>query len=131
MHALGQSAHRKSNRSKWRRISPAQFQRSSLQWDFTGTDGASTTVSINASTQINNSLAIRSAELAGRGIARMPTFIVGEDIKSGRLQVLLPEFQALQLSVYLIYPQRQFLSPKVRAFVDFLAQRIGDSPAWD
>ncbi len=82
-------------------------------------------------TQINNSLAIREALLSGLGIARTPTFIVGDDIRNGRLVPLLTEYTIPEVSLYLVYAHRQNLSPKVRAFVDFMAKRLGDPPYWD
>lgn len=44
---------------------------------------------------------------------------------------LLTDYRALQPSVYFVYLHRQNLSPKVRAFVDFMAERIGEPPYWD
>jgi DNA-binding transcriptional LysR family regulator len=56
---------------------------------------------------------------------------VGEDIRAGRLQQLLPEYRAQELSIYAVFPQRRHLLPKVQAFIDFMKQRITDSPDWD
>ncbi len=69
--------------------------------------------------------------LAGAGIMRTPTFVVGRDIQAGRLVPLLGNYQALEISIFLVYPQRRHLSPKVRAFVDFMAERITATPYWD
>lgn len=73
---------------------------------------------------MNNSLAIREAVLAGAGITRTPMFIVGEDLKSGRLRALLSQYAQLELSIYLVFPQRQHLAPKVRAFIEFMVERF-------
>ncbi|MEE4379466.1 MAG: hypothetical protein V2J55_18420 [Candidatus Competibacteraceae bacterium] len=35
------------------------------------------------------------------------------------------------MSIYLVFAQRQYLLPKVRAFVEFMVERISDSPYWD
>ncbi len=80
---------------------------------------------------MNNSLAIREAALAGAGITRTPTFVVGEDIQQGRLFAVLTEYELLELSIYLVYPQRQHLAPKIRAFIDFMAERFAGTPYWD
>ncbi|MCW9014937.1 MAG: hypothetical protein OQL06_14290 [Gammaproteobacteria bacterium] len=37
----------------------------------------------------------------------------------------------LELSVYAVYPQRRYLSPRVRAFVEFMSQQIGETPRWE
>ncbi len=80
---------------------------------------------------MNNSLALRQALLNGAGITRTPTFVVGRDIQAGRLQAILTNYETLEVSIYLVFAQRQHLTPKVRAFVDFMAERISDDPYWD
>jgi len=108
-----------------------RYQESALQWHFRAPDGKPVSVSLSGTTQMNNSLAIREAVLGGLGITRTPTFVVGGDIKEGRLQPVLTEFEALELSVYLVYPERRHLPPKVRAFADFIAKRFATTPYWD
>lgn len=108
-----------------------RYQESALNWHFRGPDGKPVSMPVSGSLQMNNSLALREAMLAGVGIARTPTFVVGEDIRSGSLVPLLPGYEALELSIFLVYPQRRHLSPKVRAFIEFMAARISDPPYWD
>ncbi|MAL95134.1 MAG: LysR family transcriptional regulator [Haliea sp.] len=107
------------------------LQQSALQWHFLGPCGQPEPVTVAGRLQLNNSLALREALLAGMGVARTPTFLVGEDLREGRLINVLANYKSLELSIYLVYPQRRHLSPKVRAFVDFLAARIQDPPYWD
>jgi DNA-binding transcriptional LysR family regulator len=80
---------------------------------------------------MNNSLALRAALLEGVGITRTPTFVVGQDIQEGRLVPILRDYETLELTIFLVYPQRRHLSPKVRAFVDFIAERLSGTPYWD
>ena len=80
---------------------------------------------------MNNSLALREALLEGIGITRTPTFVVGEDVQEGRLILLLRDYKILEVTIFLVYPQWRHLSPKVRAFVDFMAKRITETPYWD
>ena len=61
----------------------------------------------------------------------LPTFIVGAELQSGALATVLDEYVAQDLSLSAVYPQSRHLSPKVRAFVDFLADRFGPRPYWD
>lgn len=66
------------------------------------------------------------------GIGRIPTFIVGPDLAAGRLTRILPDYTMPSQDVYAIWPERRHLPAKVRLFVDFLCQRIGDAnPNWD
>lgn len=64
-------------------------------------------------------------------MTRTPTFVVGSDIKEGRLVKLLPDYATLEVTIFLVYPHRHYLSPKVRAFCEFFAARIGEKPDWD
>lgn len=108
-----------------------QYQESATDWHFLAPDKKQITVPVSGSIQMNNSLALRQALLGGVGITRTPTFVVGEDIATGRLVSLLKNYETLEVSIYLVYPQRRHLSPKVRAFVDFVAARITAEPYWD
>jgi DNA-binding transcriptional LysR family regulator len=74
---------------------------------------------------------LRLAALADAGVILQPTFIVGKDIRAGRLQVILPEYKVADLAVYAVYPHRQYLSAKVRTFIDYLDSYFGSPPYWD
>lgn len=108
-----------------------RYQDSANDWHFISPENHQVSVTISGAVQMNNSLALREALLGGIGIMRTPTFIVGEDIKRGRLVRLFPGYRMLEPSIYLVFPQRRHLSPKVRAFVDFMAARITAEPYWD
>lgn len=108
-----------------------QYQESVTQWEFTDPAGKSLTVPVVEKIKMNNSLGMREAVLNGAGIMRTPTFVVGKDIQKAQLIPLLSQFKTLQLSIYAVYPQRRHLSPKVRAFIDFMLERITDKPYWD
>ncbi|VAW54397.1 Transcriptional regulator, LysR family [hydrothermal vent metagenome] len=108
-----------------------KYQDSPTQWQFLLADGKSSNISVTGSIQMNNSLALRKTLINDAGIALIPTFIVGEDIKSGILQTVLTQYKLLENSIFAVYHQRRHLSPKVRAFIDFLSGRITDKPYWD
>ncbi|MFC6669997.1 LysR family transcriptional regulator [Marinobacterium aestuariivivens] len=108
-----------------------RYQDSPNVWCFIAPDGRLISVPVSGSIQTNNSLALKQVLLAGGGITLTPTFVVGDDIKAGRLQAVLGRYRTKEVSIYAVYPQRRHLSPKVRAFVDFLAQRMTECPAWD
>jgi DNA-binding transcriptional LysR family regulator len=89
------------------------------------------TVKVPAYFMANSSIALREALLAGSGIAVVPTFVVGPDLREGRLRTVLPNFAIPPHTMYALYPSARHLSPKVRSFVDFLVGRYGDEPYWD
>jgi len=79
----------------------------------------------------NNGDVLVAAAIAGAGIALQPTFICGEAIAAGRLQVLLPEYEPPAMGLYAVYAHRKLLASKVSTFVDFLSGYFGDPPPWD
>ena len=100
------------------------------EWRFRGSDGEEA-IEVSGSMRANNSDVLRGAALAGVGLMMAPTFIVGDEVRAGRLRPVLTEFEIADLGIYAVYPHKRHLSPKVRAFVDFLAERYGDDPYWD
>ncbi len=72
------------------------------------------------------------ATLAGAGISLNARWSVHDQLKSGRLVRVLPNFEASEDNVlWLIYPKSNVLSPKVRVFMDFLVAEIGAKPPWE
>ena len=61
----------------------------------------------------------------------VPTFIVSQDLRAGRLVRLLPDFPPPEQALHALYPPGRHLSAKVRSFVDFLVARFGGEPTWD
>jgi DNA-binding transcriptional LysR family regulator len=105
--------------------------RNEPEWCFTDASGDRITVKLNGSFHANNGDALRAAALEGLGILGSPTFIIGDDLRNGRLVPILTEFTFRSATVNAVYPHRRHLSPKVRVFVDFVAQRFGPEPYWD
>ena len=66
-----------------------------------------------------NDLTVRlSAVLQGYGIALLPEMFVQSQVEAGHLVLVLPDVIGISSGVALVYPERDFLDPKVRAFVD-------------
>ncbi len=108
-----------------------RYQDSPSEWHFISEEGKFVSVPVNGTIQMNNSLALREALIKGAGVTLTPTFIVGEDIKAGRLKKLLPDYRPHELSIYAVYPERRHLSPKVQAFIEFMKEKVSDPPYWD
>jgi DNA-binding transcriptional LysR family regulator len=88
-------------------------------------------VSIKGGFAANNGDALRLAALAGAGLILQPTFIVGDNIRDGQLQIVLKGYEVEPMGVYAVYAHRQYLSGKVRTFVEFLAGYFGSPPYWE
>jgi DNA-binding transcriptional LysR family regulator len=101
------------------------------EWRFTSPDGETVVVPVSGALQSNNGLVNRAAAIAGAGIALLPTFYVGEELRSGQLKPLLCKFRPMEIGVHAVYAERRNLLPKVRAFVDFLAATFSPTPPWE
>lgn len=75
---------------------------------------------------LNNSIGLRDAVLADMGIALIPTFIISDELRSGRLVRVLPGFRCEDHTLFAVYPGSRHPSPKVRAFVDFATVACAD-----
>lgn len=103
-------------------------------WQFVSSQASkpSHKIKVSGNYRVNNSAALKQALIAGVGIGRLPTFIVGDAIKRGELVALFQDYKMPSKSLYAVYPERQYLPTKVRAFLDFLIEKLGqDIPYWD
>ncbi|MBV7296640.1 LysR family transcriptional regulator [Enterovibrio paralichthyis] len=99
-------------------------QRTYDQWSFQR-DGSEQSVTVRGSYRINNAPAVLEATKSGVGISYIATYLLSDEIESGKLKVLMRDWKpTMRLPVYAVYPRREYLAPKVRQFVDFLAENI-------
>ncbi|HET9700931.1 MAG TPA: LysR family transcriptional regulator [Burkholderiales bacterium] len=109
------------------------YMGSGSEWRFAGAGGVES-VQVPGNFRVNNSEAVRQAALGHLGVALLPTFTVGPDLQAGLLEPLLPGYDPLGVfggHVFAVYLSNRYLSPKVRAFVDFCVERFGPDPYWD
>jgi len=99
-------------------------------WTFL-VDGAPRAVDISGPITANNGNALRDAALQGMGLLYGPTFICAEAIREGKLVPILTRFPIPALDMFAVFPGSRFVPQRVRAFVDFLAARLGPEPHWD
>ncbi|UPG92147.1 LysR family transcriptional regulator [Luteibacter aegosomaticola] len=99
------------------------------EWQFTTTEGKIERVAIKPLIRSNNGDTSRIAALAGQGITLQPDFIVGDDVREGRLIHLLPAHDAGSIGIHAVYASRKHLPVKVRRMVDFLADAF-DGIRW-
>ncbi|MCC8362438.1 LysR family transcriptional regulator [Lysobacter sp. A6] len=99
-------------------------------WRLQGPDGE-VAVRVQGRIESNQGELLRDAAVAGMGIALHSTWHVNGDLRAGRLQVLLADYPPPDTGIHAVMPQRRLVPPRVRAFVDFLAQRLGDPPPWE
>lgn len=101
-------------------------------WKLLGPDGKTETVRTTSRLRTNCGLMVHEAHLQGMGIALRSTWAVSQELRSGRLRIVLPEYREnTGVAVYAVYPCRQYVPAKLKAFVDFLSQCYGTKPYWD
>lgn len=89
-------------------------------------------VPVNWSFHTNETAVLRRAVLSGAGIGMLPTYYLGDDLRTGRLVHLLPDYEPGVLGIHAIYLSRQHQPLALRLLVDFLVARFaGDSAPWD
>jgi len=94
------------------------------RWSFLGPEGE-VHVDIKSRLQINNGFGIRYAALAGAGIVMQRAELVAEDIAAGRLQALLSNYKTQARPRHLVWQRHRRMPPKLRAFIDFVAEVYG------
>jgi len=97
-------------------------------WQFTK-NNITENISVTGNLQANTGGALYNAMLSHLGIAALPTWYVGEDIRQGRLLRILEDYEIelpamADSAIYALYPAGQYLPPKVRVFVDYLIEKL-------
>ena len=100
------------------------------EWRFYDSDDKPVTVEVKGRVRANNGDLLRVAALNGLGFVDLPSFLVGADMEAGRLVSVLEEFTRQNGGIYAVYPHARYLPPKIRVFIDFLAERWGGEPDW-
>jgi DNA-binding transcriptional LysR family regulator len=92
-------------------------------------------IPVTGTLRADDSEPLRDAAVAGVGVVLLPTWLVGEDIKAGRLRQVLPEWSSMIATkpggIFGLFPPHRMVPPKVRAFLDFAQKRFGKPPYWD
>ncbi len=93
-------------------------------WELTGPNRQRAYAEHTPRVVCHDFVVLRAAALAGLGVARLPETVVREDLESGALRRLLPEWNSPQGVLHVVFPTRRGLLPAVRAFIDFLAEKL-------
>jgi len=101
------------------------------EWQLVDSSGKVHAVEVNCSMHTNNGDTARVAALAGHGVIWQPTFLIGDDLRTGRLVQILPEYRLPDIDILALYPSRRHVSAKVRAAIDFLVNAFSGVPPWD
>lgn len=104
--------------------SPAPFD-----WGFKTPQGRKT-VRVGGTIQSNNGALLLQPLMAGLGIALLPIFSIETELAKGKVVRLLKDAPTDAVTLYVVYPQNRHLSPKVRVFIDLMAEYFGERHPW-
>jgi DNA-binding transcriptional LysR family regulator len=92
------------------------------QWQLDHKDGQTALIPHHPRLVTDDLATLREAALAGVGVVQLPTMMIWEDIRAGRLVHVLPQWQPRSGIVHAVFPSRRGLLPSVRALLDFLVR---------
>ncbi len=95
------------------------------EWRFRH-DGQDRVVQLKPRLSVNEIDAVLLAAKAGRGLARMLSYQVADELAAGTLLRLLPDTEPPPLPVHLVIASARHMAPKLRAFLDHAAERLGE-----
>lgn len=93
-------------------------------WTFDGLEGR-ISVPISGRFMVDNGEALLSAAVAGMGIMLQPAELAAEELKAGRLVLVLPEYRVPTRPMHVLYAPDRRLTPKLRSFIDFAVEAFG------
>lgn len=99
--------------------------RDPLRWNFSLNEVERREVTLQASLSLDATLPVREAVLQGVGLSVLPDYAITDDLAAGRLIHVLPQWRLPSGGIHVVFPTARFRPPKVRAFVDLLAERAG------
>ena len=103
-------------------------ERKYVNWAFSR-DGVQQSIRVRGNYRIDNAPAVLDAAVSGLGIAYLSTYLMTNELENNKLIQLLPQWKTtVDLPIYAVYPRRKYLAPKVRCFIDFMAERMAQAP---
>ena len=94
------------------------------EWTFDGPDGR-VSVPISGRFAADSGEALRAAAIASQGIILQPRELLRDEITTGRLVTLLPNYEPIARPLHAIYAPDRRMTPKLRSFLDFAIQKFG------
>ncbi len=70
--------------------------------------------------KINDILTCKDAALSGLGITALPAIVVEQEVKLQQLKPIMPEFNLPLMTLFAVYPSRQWVPSKLKVFLQYL-----------
>ena len=97
------------------------------QWSFRGERG-SYALKVRGALRVDSHVGVRAAVLAGLGLAMAPTWLFPDELKNGSVAAALRSYDCPPQAISAVYPSRRYVSPKLRALIDFLREEFELDP---
>jgi len=101
------------------------------EWSFRGESGESGEIIVRPSPRliVNTAEMAIAAALRGRGITRVLSYMIAPELAAGRLKIVLAEYERPPVPIHLVHQEGRRTSARVRAFLDFAANRLRADPS--
>lgn len=100
------------------------LQKSPDLWYFNSIQEGDESVRVTGRLKASSPDAICDATVQGLGISIMCEWYAREQIKNGRLKVILEDYRPTTFDIHAVYPERKFVPQKVKRMIDFLAEKV-------
>ena len=101
------------------------------RWAYRDGAGQERHVDVNVAMRVSSGDFIVESAARGLGVCMQPAFIAGDAIRRGELVPVLTGVAWPTTPAWALYPPARHLSSRVRAFIDFIAERFSGVPYWD
>lgn len=99
------------------------------RWIFKDHGGELSEIPVHGQTTISSAIALQHCAIAGMGLALLPNWLVEADLQTGTLMNTFPNYAVtatnFNTAAWLVYPSRAYVPLKVRLFIEFLKNAIG------
>ncbi|AWH88477.1 LysR family transcriptional regulator [Limnobaculum parvum] len=101
-------------------------------WTYRSTEESGELIKIPVKGRIsaNEALALKDASIAGVGITLLPSYLVRNELSSGRLEAILTKYEVEPMTIYAIYTSRSYMSAALRTLLTFLDERFKSDNFW-
>lgn len=103
------------------------YNNTPITWEYCNGGNGVLNVEVPEVVRTNNLLMVQQMVLSGVGIARLPDYLCKDVMEQGLLQPVLREFECEAMGIYVVFQHRNYLTAKVRAFIDLLNESFNES----
>ncbi|MGJ7900954.1 LysR substrate-binding domain-containing protein [Lysobacter sp. 1R34A] len=104
------------------------YSRFGNAWRFSHKRHGDFSISVSTPLRVNNAEALNPALLAGQGLALQPEFLVWRELRSGKLEVVMPEWAPPPIALHVVTPPGRIRPARVQVLIDYLVRKFEKAP---